>query len=820
MPEIGNGYVASVVSFASMHLAGLYNGRCGTTHKARLPSPIASIKVVNATAGRTQGALDTKNGMYRRRYFVAGSIVEQRLFAHRVRKHVLVSEFELIKGGASVEVQLENLYDPICGQDPTSPCDKANCTHTTKGVCDNFSGRCVTRSDGSCYPYYGLPCAQSSDCGDCFLEGMCVCSASNCCQPTHPTPPGPAPAPTKCHTDGNGCAGSFSTDVAFVLRQQRQFDSAGQPVTLHVGSTTLEDDAGHRPSVAIQTHTIPSKIVLQAGSVHSFVASVVSSVGEPVGYDIAAAAAREHASAVADADKLLAEHTEAWAELWLSRIEVEGEDDQPRAWDIQTHISSSFYYLVSSIRADWALGGLSPGGLASQNYEGAVFMDQELYMAQGLLMFHPELTLSAAQYRIDGKEAAAKIATLFGYDGLMFPWTSAAKGNAFACCSGHGSFENCLEQHITPDVAFFLQQIFRATGDFDWLKRSAFPVVKGVAQWLVSRVHKDADGSLHINGVMPIDEWCDQKSGCASPGISDDPQMNGMSISAMGFAIEAAELLQEPVPDEWREIFAGLPIPFDETRGIHTMPVGANGAPVISSPTSTSCPEDINYLTYPMAPSLNISAKVSRADMQFWSDGTKTCLENAGMTAPIHAISWLKMYPPNSTGANFAMNRSMLAVAYGSYNMRNEVDVHNTTVGGHFNNTHFLTGDGGFLQILLNGYGGLMLARQDGMRFNKPTLPEGVTKLRFVGLKYLGWIVDFSFNASQMVWNATQLKADSPGLCLVHGCNGSQCSSVLLLKTPVALAIGLIDWSEPVPGSNNTAWPKIGPCPNASAATS
>jgi hypothetical protein len=90
-----------------------------------------------------------------------------------------------------------------------------------------------------------------------------------------------------------------------------------------------------------------------------------------------------------------------------------------------------------------------------------------------------------------------------------------------------------------------------------------------------------------------------------------------------------------------------------------------NGKSVIKPPHATSCPEDINYLTYPLAPSLNISATVSRADMQFWSDGTKTCLENAGMTAPIHAISWLKMHPPNMTGAHFAMNRSMLACAYG-----------------------------------------------------------------------------------------------------------------------------------------------------------
>lgn len=34
----------------------------------------------------------------------------------------------------------------------------------------------------------------------------------------------------------------------------------------------------------------------------------------------------------------------------------------------------------------------------------------------------------------------------------------------------------------------------------------------------------------------------------------------------------------------------------------------------------------------------------------------------------------------------------------GPFNVRNEVDAHPDIIGGHFNNTKFLTGDGGFLQ--------------------------------------------------------------------------------------------------------------------------
>ena len=62
----------------------------------------------------------------------------------------------------------------------------------------------------------------------------------------------------------------------------------------------------------------------------------------------------------------------------------------------------------------------------------------------------------------------------------------------------------------------------------------------------------DENDDLHINGIMPIHEWCDEDSGCAFPGVDDDPQMNAASIVACKFAIEAAELLGEEVNQKWR----------------------------------------------------------------------------------------------------------------------------------------------------------------------------------------------------------------------------------------------------------------------------
>ena len=72
-----------------------------------------------------------------------------------------------------------------------------------------------------------------------------------------------------------------------------------------------------------------------------------------------------------------------------------------------------------------------------------------------------------------------------------------------------------------------------------WLAAIGFPIARGVAEWVASRVTRDPSGAYHLEKVMPVDEWCDNAaSGCGSRGVNDDPQMNGAAIAALQFAIE------------------------------------------------------------------------------------------------------------------------------------------------------------------------------------------------------------------------------------------------------------------------------------------
>jgi trehalose/maltose hydrolase-like predicted phosphorylase len=149
-------------------------------------------------------------------------------------------------------------------------------------------------------------------------------------------------------------------------------------------------------------------------------------------------------------------------------------------------------------------------------------------------------------------------------------------------------------------------------------------------------------------------------------------------------------------------------------------------------------------LTYPLGAILNISAEVSRADAELFIP--ITCLENAGMTTPMHTIVWLQLGEQLLAEQEF--NRSLHAACYGPFNVRNEVDKHADMPGGHFDNTHFLTGDGGFLQALLNGYGGLRLEGA-GLRLLAPALPGSVGELTLRAVKWRQSTLTLSVTVSQ-----------------------------------------------------------------------
>ncbi len=482
-------------------------------------------------------------------------------------------------------------------------------------------------------------------------------------------------------------------------------------------------------------------------------------------------ALKEHAAAAAlGSAQLAAEHTALWADLYRAGIDVTpaSPEDEVRAMDVATHANSSLYFLYSSIRDDW-FPGVSPGGASTQNYQGAVFMDMDFWMAPSLYLLSPKLAEALLEYRFLSLNASFDIARIFGYAGSMHAWTAAYQGRPFGCCAGVGGYEDCLEQHVTGDIAFAAWQYYLATRDKAWLLARGWPLLSHIADFFMSRVYPAPSaaykGKYSIKGVLPVDEWCvDSGCGCESPGVDDDAQMNGVAKASLIAASKAAVILGRAsnVTSLWGAVGNQIALLFNASGGGHhdqfnssTCPDGWGGTHY--KPSHTVCPEDVLLLSYPLGSILNITSEVTRADAELFIP--LTCLENAGMTTPMHTIVWLSLDEPVLAQAEF--NRSMHAACYGPFNVRNEVDKHPDIIGGHFDNSHFLTGDGGYLQALMNGYGGLRIV-EAGISLLRPSLPASVGRMRLRGLAWLGLAVEFQITAVQILINVS----GTPSFCV------------------------------------------------------
>ena len=593
MPPVANGYIGSTVSWGSMHIAGLVNGHCGDPDKVRLPSAVAVTVASSGPAAATPvtvvgGALDTDAGVYRRRLAARSDLgaaplaIEQRVYAHRARRNVMVVELELLgaaplQPGDALTLNLETLFAPAPG------------------------GR----------------------------------------------------VPPSGHVPGDGCAGGLTEDLLF------------SPANATVGRALLFDAVTTRPgdlgelfnvTMAVEFYNATASAAFSSGGarVITFLAAVATSLdsraagGDGSAADVHAIAAAAYTSAAAAvaAGTLLDEHVRQWALLNVAGIEVEAaaQDDDAavaRALDISQHASASFYFLASSIRQDW-FAGVSPGGITSCSYSGAVFMDQDVWMQPGLMLLAPSLSASLQQFRFNSIATEKNISKIWGYNGTMVAWTAGFEGRLFGCCDGKGGYEDCLEQHVTGAVAWSAWQHYAATGDLAWLKSTGFQILAGAADFHISRVESTGGGNFSIRGVLPIDEWCvGSGCGCESPGVDDDAWQNALARVSLLRAAEAAQLVddQSGRAPEWARVGAGVYPLWNESGAHHnqftspTCPGGWGGTHYTAR--NTVCPEDVNLMaSYPLGDAMGVSIEVAERDALLFAP--LTCRENAGMTTNMH----------------------------------------------------------------------------------------------------------------------------------------------------------------------------------------
>ncbi len=257
----------------------------------------------------------------------------------------------------------------------------------------------------------------------------------------------------------------------------------------------------------------------------------------------------------------VAAHVGAWAERWRSAdVQLEGDDNLQRA------LRFAGYHLISAANPDDPRVSIGARALTGESYKGHVFWDTEIYMVPFYTFTHPPSARALLAYRHHTLPAARRKARDAGYRGAMYPWESADTGDETTpkfVIDPAGQVIQVLngemEIHITADIAYAIWQYLQATGDDSFFLEAGAEVLLETARFWASRGRLEEDGHYHIRGVIGPDEYHEN--------VDDNAYTNLMAIWNLRTAAQAARVLQQRWPEQWRKLSSELAIAPDELSG-------------------------------------------------------------------------------------------------------------------------------------------------------------------------------------------------------------------------------------------------------------
>jgi hypothetical protein len=185
-------------------------------------------------------------------------------------------------------------------------------------------------------------------------------------------------------------------------------------------------------------------------------------------------------------------------------------------------------------------------------YRGQVMWDIETFVFPPILITDPRAADSLLYYRNERLHAARRNAALNGYRGLQIPWASGPlHGEEMIRVSAPLI---TLEQHVGLSVAMAFAQYAHMTGDEDFLRERAWPVLEGVAQWISSRVEPTERG-YEIRRIIGIAEQ-------RTEPIDNAGYVNMSAKRVLTEAAAAARRLGRGDAERWERIAERLFIPW------------------------------------------------------------------------------------------------------------------------------------------------------------------------------------------------------------------------------------------------------------------
>jgi trehalose/maltose hydrolase-like predicted phosphorylase len=247
-------------------------------------------------------------------------------------------------------------------------------------------------------------------------------------------------------------------------------------------------------------------------------------------------------------DELRRRNRACWRDLWRGRIRLVGAE---RKW--QAMADAAFFYLNTSVHSA-SPSSTSIYGLAGwwdyHYYYGHVMWDVDAFAVPVLTLLQPDAARAMLEYRSRGLPAARDNAKMQGRLGLQFPWEAGASAGEEATPGGAAAAAR--EDHISLHVARAFAYYADATGDAQFLREKAWPVLSGVADWFADRVERIRGGFALRDGGGPAER----------AEMDDNDAMTLMAARViLARAMEAAATVGLPPRQSWARVAQGLQLP-------------------------------------------------------------------------------------------------------------------------------------------------------------------------------------------------------------------------------------------------------------------
>ena len=398
------------------------------------------------------------------------------------------------------------------------------------------------------------------------------------------------------------------------------------------------------------------------------------------------------------ADAILQVHKRAWARLWRSDIEIEGD---PEAQQV---VRSCLFYLLCSVRPENRFG-VPPMGLSSQAFSGHVFWDMDSWIFPALLPQHPDLARAMLDYRARTLSGARQNAAAEKLPGAALAWESGRTGKEALRSSVYSK-----GRHVSGDLALAIGQYARATGDSAWLRGHGWELLRATADNWAARARPRGSG-FEISGITTPDENAGE--------VQYSAWTQFVARRNLELAAETARRLGKPIDPKWTRVAAGL--------GFRRLP----GSGVIQShdrftDKSKSKQADALLLVHPGE--MEMKEGDLKALYDFYS--ARVIPSGPAMTESIHAIAAARLGNDVEAMRHFRESyRPFVRSPYMTFSEKRSRD-----------NLCFLTGAAGVIESVLYGFGGLQLtsASPDRPLIRQPRVPEEWKSLRLRNLQWNG----------------------------------------------------------------------------------